>query len=65
MEVSMATPNITPLAMAMSASKAQTEVGTAVLAKNLDSFEESGAAMVKMMEQSVSPHLGGNFDMSV
>ena len=39
--------------------------GVAVLAKNLDVIEEMGQAMIKMMEQSVSPHLGQNIDLQV
>ncbi|NLK04707.1 MAG: putative motility protein [Clostridiales bacterium] len=41
------------------------DVGVAVLAKNLDVIEEMGQAMIKMMEQSVSPHLGQNIDLQV
>lgn len=41
------------------------DVGTAVLSQSLDALQEQGAAMTKMMEQSVAPHLGGNFDFSV
>lgn len=40
------------------------DVGTAVLSKNLDTMEQQGAAMTKMMEQSVTPHIGGNIDFS-
>jgi hypothetical protein len=40
-------------------------IGTAVLAKSLDSFEQSGAGIVKMMEQSVNPNVGKNFDLTV
>lgn len=66
MEISsMATPDIASVAMAMSSSKTQNEVGTAVLAKALDTNEANGAALTKMMELSVNPSVGGNFDMSV
>jgi hypothetical protein len=40
-------------------------IDTAILAKNLDTFEEAGREMVKMMELSVNPNLGANIDMSV
>ena len=43
----------------------QTEVGAAVLAKNLDIIDEQGQAMIKMMETSVNPNLGANFDIRV
>lgn len=41
------------------------DVGVAVLSKNLDVIEELGQSMIKMMEQSVSPHLGQNIDLTV
>lgn len=41
------------------------DVGTALLGQSLDAFKEQGAAMTKMMEQSVAPHIGGNIDFSV
>ncbi len=41
------------------------QVGTAVLAQNLDTAETMGDTMTKMMEQSVNPAVGGNFDMSI
>ncbi len=42
-----------------------TKLGTALLSKQLDVQEEQGKEMVKMMEQSVNPAVGGNFDVSV
>lgn len=41
------------------------DVGVAVLAKNLDTIEELGQSMIKMMEQSVAPQLGQNIDLRV
>ncbi len=41
------------------------DVGVAVLSKNLDVIEELGQSMIKMMEQSVAPHLGQNIDLTV
>lgn len=41
------------------------QVSTAMLAKSLDTLQDSGDSMIRMMENSVTPHLGGNFDMSV
>ena len=40
------------------------DVGTAMLGESLDLLKEQGAAMTKMMEQSVTPYLGGNIDIS-
>lgn len=36
-----------------------------MLDMSLSSGEQMGAEMVKMMEKSVTPYLGGNFDMSI
>ncbi|NLJ96793.1 MAG: putative motility protein [Clostridiales bacterium] len=41
------------------------DVGIAVLAKNLETIEVLSQSMIKMMEQSVSPHLGQNIDLMV
>ena len=57
--------DIPALSMAMSQWKIGNQVGTAMLAKSLDTAEVLGDDMVKMMENSVTPELGGNFDMSV
>jgi len=62
--------DIPSLSVALSQSKSLTNVGTAVLGKAIDTAQEEGAAMVNMidsaaMERSVTPHIGGNFDMSV
>ena len=53
--------DIAGLSMAMS---------TAVLSKSMDTLETLGQGMVAMidaaaMEQSVNPHIGGNFDMRI
>jgi hypothetical protein len=41
------------------------DVGVAVLAKSLDTIEKLGQSMIKMMEQSVAPHIGQNIDLRV
>ena len=61
----MATPDIASMATVMASNRMQDQVGTAVLSKALDTFEQNGAALTKMMELSVNPSVGGNFDMSV
>lgn len=38
-------------------------VGTAILDNQLEMNEELNASMIRMMEQSVTPHLGGNIDV--
>ncbi len=40
-------------------------IDTKMLSNALDMAEESGAAMIKMMEQSVNPNLGQNIDLRV
>ncbi|HKL80738.1 MAG TPA: YjfB family protein [Mobilitalea sp.] len=39
-----------------------TDVSMALLVKNLDTIEVAGQSMIKMMEMSVQPNLGGNID---
>ena len=41
------------------------EIGLAILGKQLDISQEFGSEMVKAMERSVTPYLGGNIDVSV
>lgn len=57
--------NITAMPGLMNAGKVSSEIGTAILSKNLDTMEEMGDSMIKMMEQSVYPHLGQNIDATV
>ena len=61
----MVTPDIASMSMAMAANNAAQDIQIAVLDKALDNFKDHGADMVKMMEQSVNPAIGGNFDVSV
>lgn len=61
---------ITDLSPDMSIMNTSSQVGVAVLAKAMDAEKTSGAAMVNMMnqsmmEQSVNPHIGSNFDMKI
>ncbi|MCL2051566.1 MAG: YjfB family protein [Lachnospiraceae bacterium] len=57
------------LSMNMAQIDTSSKVGIAILSKSLDMVEESGAAMVQMMNQSmelqVNPHLGGNIDLAI
>ncbi|MCM1046586.1 MAG: YjfB family protein [Candidatus Gastranaerophilales bacterium] len=62
--------NIAGLSTAMATNSTQTQIGTAVLGKMLDTNRELGAGMVEMldtaaMERSVNPEIGANFDMRV
>lgn len=47
---------------AISSASAGSQVGVAMLSKSLDTQQQSGNSMVKMMEQSVNPSVGSNFD---
>ena len=54
----------TAAAMTNSNAGVQRQVATQVTAMGLDQMKEQGEAMKKMMEQSVNPAVGGNFDVS-
>lgn len=41
------------------------QVSIAMLDKSLEQTEATNKAMIQMMERSVQPGIGGNFDMSV
>jgi hypothetical protein len=57
--------DIAALSISMSLADVNSQVGMAVLAKNLDTIETMGDGMKKMMEMSVNPNLGANFDVTV
>lgn len=62
--------DISGVSMALSQVSLQTDIGAALLSKAMDTNEALGAGMVKMidaaaMEQSVTPHIGGNIDLYV
>lgn len=49
----------------ISTSNVQSDVSILMLRKELDSLEQGGEDMTKMMEMSVNPSLGVNIDYSV
>ena len=62
--------DIAALSMGLSQAKISNEFSTAMLSKSLDTREAEGNSLVQMidaaaMERSVSPNIGGNFDVSV
>ena len=57
--------DIPALSMAMSQANLLTQVSTAVLAKSLDSQDQTKDAIKMLMEQSVNPNLGKNIDVRV
>lgn len=57
--------DIAALSIQTSALNTSDMVSVAVFKKALETMEDSGEDMVKMMEQSVTPHLGQNIDLRV
>lgn len=61
--------DIAGLSMSLSYMKTNNAVGTAMLAKTMDSNEAAGQGLVNMMNQapapSLEPGVGQNFDMRV
>lgn len=53
------------LSMTMASMELQTQIGTAVMKLSMDSMEQISDGMKQMMEQSVTPYLGGNIDVSL
>ena len=57
--------DIAALSMSMKMADLQNQVGVAMLGKSIDSLEDTGEGIVKMMESSVTPNLGQNIDVTV
>ena len=62
--------DIAALSMAMSENQLTTDFGVAMLSKSLDVNKQMGDSLTEMMnrsmmEQSVTPYLGGSIDLSV
>lgn len=57
--------DIASLSTVLNLSQLNNDIGTIMLSKQLDLVEAQGENMVKALEQSVTPHLGSNFDMTV
>lgn len=57
--------DIASLSTFLSMANVQNDFGVLMLSKQLDTVEDMGDSMIKLMEQSVNPHLGGNIDISV
>ena len=58
------------LSMALAQTKVQSDISVAMLSKAMDLGETLGDGMVEMidsaaMELSVTPHIGGNIDITV
>lgn len=57
--------SIPTLAMGMSQINTLQSVNTALMSMSLDTASAQGSELAKMMELSVNPSVGSNFDMSV
>ena len=57
--------DIASLSTAMSTQNILNDVSVAMLSKSLDTVEDMGDGMVKIMESSVTPYLGQNIDYFV
>lgn len=62
--------DIPGLSMALAQTKVQSDFSVAMLSKAMDLGETLGDGMVEMldaaaMENSVTPHIGGNFDIRI
>ena len=57
--------DIAALSTAMSTQNILNDVSVAMLSKSLDTVEDMGDGMVKIMESSVTPYLGQNIDYYV
>ncbi len=56
--------DIAAVSTAMSMANLQTDIGVAVLSKSMDNMETMGEGMKKILESSVTPHIGGNVDIT-
>lgn len=57
--------DIPALSIELSQIEVSNMVGVAMLSKSLDTLEDMGEGMTKMMEASVMPYLGQTIDVSV
>lgn len=57
--------DIASLSTAMSTQNILNDVSVAMISKSLDTVEDMGDGMVKIMESSVTPYLGQNIDYYV
>lgn len=55
--------DIAALSTAMSQASLQQQVSLSVTNKAMDQAEVASQGLIKMMEQSVTPHLGGSIDV--
>lgn len=51
--------------MSLAQTQLQTEVGTAVLDQSMNLTQDMSEGLKQMMEQSVTPYLGGSIDVTL
>ena len=49
----------------LSSANVNTDIGMALLSKSLEATDETGAAMIEMLEKSVNPMVGHNIDIRI
>lgn len=57
--------DIAALSMNIAQTNVLNQVNIAMLSKSLDTTEAIGDGLTKMLEQSVTPSIGGNIDVSI
>jgi len=57
--------DIAALSMNLSQMRVSQEIGVSVLKMAMETSEVQALDMTKMMEQSITPHIGGNIDISL
>lgn len=55
--------DIAALSMALSQMNVRTEANVSIMKKTIDQAETNGRDVVKMLEQTVQPHIGGSVDL--
>lgn len=55
--------DIAALSIALSQMNVRQEASILVMKKSMDQAEVNGESVVKMLKQSVQPHLGGSVDL--
>ena len=62
MDIAAITPSLSSV---IATNDIEGQISTKVLAMGLDDMREMGDGMKRMLERSVTPHIGGNIDISV
>ena len=57
--------DIAALSMDLSMISVQSQASMAVLDNSIENMEVMGEGMIKILESSVTPHLGQNIDISI